>query len=307
MSGLRLLNVGCGATFHPAWVNLDGFAVSKGVIACDVRGGLPFAEHSFDACYSSHALEHLTPPEGAKLLKEMHRVLKPDGIVRVAVPDLALVARDYLQALQRALDGAAGAEDDYDWMVIQLLDQSVRRSSGGEMSEFWRDSRRKNTEFVVARAGLEAERIISESRKAGGASGGSRRNFLARIRARTIGQLLAQLRTRAAKALVRLIAGEAAANAFQEGLFRSSGEIHQWMYDRYSLGRALENAGFVHPEARAADRSRIPHFNDYALDVVRGVVRKPDSLFMEAQKPAVGARSEQPRLALVAGDAPRRR
>src|SRR5262249_24936489 len=118
---------------------------------------------------------------------------------------------------------------------------------------------------------------------------------------------LTEVRQRAAKALVRMVAGGTAAQAFQEGLFRSSGEIHQWMYDRYSLGRALEKAGFRHAEVRAADRSRIPQFNDYALDVVRGTVRKPDSLFMEALKPGAGAVSERPRLAMVAGDAVRQR
>jgi hypothetical protein len=73
--------------------------------------------------------------------------------------------------------------------------------------------------------------------------------------------------------------------AFEEGVFRNSGEIHRWMYDRYSLRRLLEQAGFIDVRICRADESRIPDFNSYNLDVVEGKVRKPVSLFMEGIKP----------------------
>jgi hypothetical protein len=279
----RLLNVGCGATYHPAWVNVDFAAASSDVRACDIRRGLPFADASFEACYASHVLEHLTPAEGARLLRELYRVLAPGGIARVVVPDLELIVLDYLRALQRALDREPGADDDYDWMMIQLLDQSVRRAAGGAMSQFWRDAARRNVEFVVARAGLEAEKVITESR-AGVAP--RRRGLLARVRSRTPAQLGAELRRRTARALVTAVAGRSAADAFAEGLFRSSGEIHHWMYDRYSLGRSLKRAGFASLQVASASESLIPRFASFELDVLEGRVRKPDSLFMEAVKEA---------------------
>jgi hypothetical protein len=79
-------------------------------------------------------------------------------------------------------------------------------------------------------------------------------------------------------------------------LFRASGEIHQWIYDRYSLGRALVRAGFINPRVASATDSLIPGFTEYGLDVVGGRVRKPDSLFMEALKaaPATPAPSSEP-------------
>lgn len=285
-SGLGLLNVGCGSTFHPRWVNVDFNAASTGVIACDIREGLPFADGAFQACYSSHVLEHLTPAEAARLLREMHRVLVPGGVVRVVVPDLELVVRDYLRALERALAREPGADDDYDWMMIQLLDQSVRRSTGGAMSEFWRDASRQNVEFVVARAGLEAEQVIAQSRTG---SAGERRSLLERMRSRTAADLMRALQRRAAKAVVRAIAGRSVDEAFAEGLFRNSGEVHHWMYDRYSLERSLAHAGFVEVQTRSATESLIPAFASFELDVVAGRVRKPDSLFVEAVKSAAPA------------------
>jgi hypothetical protein len=58
------------------------------------------------------------------------------------------------------------------------------------------------------------------------------------------------------------------------------------MYDRYSLGVLLRNTGFQDIRVCRADESFIPNFNEYLLDLeADGSIRKPDSLFMEAQKP----------------------
>lgn len=42
----------------------------------------------FDRLYCSHALEHLTASEGRKALSEFRRVLAPEGVAVVIVPDL---------------------------------------------------------------------------------------------------------------------------------------------------------------------------------------------------------------------------
>lgn len=67
----------------------------------------------------------------------------------------------------------------------------------------------------------------------------------------------------------------------KEGWFRTSGEVHRWMYDRFSLERILRDARFIEVVVCTPDVSRIPGFAAYGLDVVDGVERKPDSLFME--------------------------
>jgi len=54
----------------------------------DVTKRFPFADDSIDFVFSSHMLEHLGPDQGRQCLAEVHRVLRPGGIVRISVPDL---------------------------------------------------------------------------------------------------------------------------------------------------------------------------------------------------------------------------
>ena len=131
------LNVGCGKHFHPAWTNLDLQARPR-VIQHDLRTRLPFPEGRFEAVYHSHVLEHLPRADGLRLLQECARVLRPKGIIRVAVPDLEAIARLYIKYLDEASQGDPQAAAAYDWIVLELLDQMVRTRSGGEMLAYWK-------------------------------------------------------------------------------------------------------------------------------------------------------------------------
>jgi hypothetical protein len=88
-----------------------------------------------------------------------------------------------------------------------------------------------------------------------------------------------------AGALVCLMLGAEGRAALREGLFRRSGQVHLWMYDRLSLERLLEEVGFIEVRICQADESRIGQFNSFNLDTLNGRTRKPDSLFMEAVRP----------------------
>ena len=55
------------------------------------------APERVDAIYASHMLEHLDRAEARSFLAECRRVLKPGGILRLAVPDLRNAAYQYLQ------------------------------------------------------------------------------------------------------------------------------------------------------------------------------------------------------------------
>jgi predicted SAM-dependent methyltransferase len=60
----------------------------------DVERGLPFPAKSAEAIYSSHMLEHLAHDSALRVLRECRRVVRDDGVVRIAVPDFAeMVAR----------------------------------------------------------------------------------------------------------------------------------------------------------------------------------------------------------------------
>lgn len=103
------LHVGCGSNRFPGWIHLDGNWFLQGVdLLWDLRWGLPFPDRSLDSIYSEHVLEHLDVRDGVRYLAECHRVLKPQGVVRTAMPCLASVVASYV-----ATDWKAGQ----DWLT----------------------------------------------------------------------------------------------------------------------------------------------------------------------------------------------
>jgi predicted SAM-dependent methyltransferase len=108
------INIGCGLSGISGWRNLDNSptvalsripvlnrflktpAWPRDVRRWDVRKGLRFADGSVRYIYSSHTFEHFTPAESLAVAKECFRVLMPSGILRIVVPDLGLIVREYL-------------------------------------------------------------------------------------------------------------------------------------------------------------------------------------------------------------------
>lgn len=280
MSSL-LLNIGCGSTWHPDWINLDAHPVDPKIHGWDARRGLPFEDGKASVCYASHVLEHFTPDEAQGFLRECRRVLHPGGVIRVAVPDLEGIAREYLRTLERAEAGEPAGSEQHRWMTLELLDQLVRDQSGGEMERYLRTHMPNNGDYVIGRIGPGAKLYAEPVREGASSSAPSGNapfvnNFMS--------SMIRGLRSVVSGAMRSLTNGEA--EALRVGRFRLSGECHRWMYDRFSLRQLLNQNGFSEIHICSAFDSRIEGFLSYGLDVVSGTVRKPDSLFMEAVKPA---------------------
>jgi predicted SAM-dependent methyltransferase len=278
MAQKRLLNLGCGNIYHRDWVNTDLFRSGKNVIAVDVKKSLPFQNNYFDAIYTSHLLEHLNVEESERLLNECYRVLKRDGVIRVAVPDLEQISKLYLDKLEKVSSGKKDEEINYDWMVLEMFDQTVRAKTGGKMLDYLLQPNLENKDFVLSRIGNEAQRIWGRQGIP------TWKVYLDIVKKRGIGWLIKYIYMRALGVPILLAGGKDAYYAYNEGLFRLSGDIHKQMFDRYSLSRILKRAGFRNAKKLDAFTSKIKNFRNYNLDVLEGVVRKPDSLFMEASK-----------------------
>jgi predicted SAM-dependent methyltransferase len=261
----ELLNLGCGPRTHDDWVNVDFVASGPGVLVHDLSRGLPFPDRSFRAVYHSHVLEHF-PKEGAlSFVKECYRVLKPGGRIRVVVPDLEGMARRYLESLDDALQGKPGGDANYDWMAIEVLDQMVRGVPGGEMAKYLQREDLTNEAFVADRIGSDIRDGLLKARHDSPMSLRSLKNRFVGLRDGVMGLALGK-----------------GYEAFRLGRFRMSGEVHQWMYDRYSLARLLKACGFSDPEVKSATSSGIQDFERFGLDLYKGVPRGTSSLFMEA-------------------------
>lgn len=121
--GLVKINLGCGLDVVPGWTNIDAslnaliagspkpilnilYSLSGSsqyytleryshlltdhtFIHHDLGNSIPLKDSTCDFVYSSHFLEHLFKEEGINILSETFRVLKPNGVVRVSIPDLA--------------------------------------------------------------------------------------------------------------------------------------------------------------------------------------------------------------------------
>lgn len=266
------LNLGCGSRFHPEWTNLDIQPSSAGVRRWDLQKELPFPDESFDLVYHSHVLEHFSKADGLSFLKRCLRVLRRGGTIRVAVPDLERIARLYIEALDKSLNGDPVWRERYEWILLEMYDQTVRNCSGGEMLAYMKRDPLPEREFVAARMGYElTARAITPSKSPSARAGGY--GF------RALGAYFS-------RKLARLALGPEGLRAHDVGRFRLSGEIHSWMYDRYSLAALLERAGFASPRQVQAAESKLPGWGRYNLDTQPdGSVYKPDSLYMEAFRP----------------------
>ncbi|MEK6285221.1 MAG: methyltransferase domain-containing protein [Acidobacteriota bacterium] len=68
-----------------------------GDIRLDLTQSIPFPDNSVELIYSSHVLEHFSYPiPMIHLLRECHRILKPGGTLRVAVPDARIFLNAYV-------------------------------------------------------------------------------------------------------------------------------------------------------------------------------------------------------------------
>ena len=85
---VRRLNWGCGTRPEPGWINSDRKQGPGIDISCDIREGLPLADGSIDYAVSIHALPEVPYPDLVPVLEELHRVLKPGGVLRLGLPNL---------------------------------------------------------------------------------------------------------------------------------------------------------------------------------------------------------------------------
>ena len=93
-NGNLILELGAGDTQRGA-----GFITLDNTLTCDIRHDLrkplPFPDNSFLDIYCSHVLEHFYYPELMQLLREVYRILKEGGKLRVCVPDASIYINAY--------------------------------------------------------------------------------------------------------------------------------------------------------------------------------------------------------------------
>jgi len=265
---MKLLNLGCGNRYNTSWTNIDFISTGPNVIAHNLRKGIPFEKETFDVVYHSNVIEHFSKEEAPLFLQECYRVLKYNGVLRIAYPDLETVIHHYIRLLKEVRNGNTKYSDDYEWIMLELLDQSVRNYSGGNMLKYFIRENIPNEEFVISRCGTVAKQMIDYGKKL----------YTERQKSNTN-----KLKNIIKQGLKKLFGNHYL--AYKIGRFRLAGEIHQWLYDSYSISKLLESVGFKNIITRDAFSSYIDNWSSYNLDSEPdGSIYKPDSGYIEAIK-----------------------
>ncbi len=84
------LNFGCGTNHLKGWQNYDA--------EVDITRPLPFVSACADFILAEHVVEHVTYDEALAFFRECRRVLKPAGVVRIAVPSVEQIMKQGTQA-----------------------------------------------------------------------------------------------------------------------------------------------------------------------------------------------------------------
>ena len=95
------LNLGSGRHPLEGHINCDlqSSAPNEGVdIVLDLRHHLPFATKSCEEVTMLQVLEHLETSFTPPILKQVYRVLEPDGLIDVEVPDIAYICKKWPRA-----------------------------------------------------------------------------------------------------------------------------------------------------------------------------------------------------------------
>ena len=244
---MRLLNCGCGSKYStdPDWTNIDFVARGNEVSKVNLLKRFPYENGSFDGVFSSNVLEHFNRQQAGHFIDECARVLKNGGTIRIVVPDLENICREYLRILDLVREDESYA-DKYEYISIELLDQMTRREIGGEQLKFWEKG--IETDYVKKRSGYTA----------GYTPGGGRFARLKKTR------IYDKLKTR---------------------IFMKRGEAHLWMYDSYSLGKLLKDHGFDDIRVCSFNESSIEGWSRYGVEVNDdGSEYKPNNVYVEGRK-----------------------
>ena len=127
------LHIGGGWRRLEGWLNAD-LEVVPGVVNMDATKPFPFADVTFRFVFSEHMIEHVPYEGGVAMLRECHRILRDDGVIRVVTPDLASIAALYSSTL-------SDAQKEYlSWFCAACLPQGRPHTVASAMNaqfRFW--------------------------------------------------------------------------------------------------------------------------------------------------------------------------
>lgn len=266
----KYLNLACGDFYLTSddWVNLDWYPHSKYVKKANLLKKFRFEDKTFDVIYTSHFIEHIPRENIDFVLRECFRILKPSGVLRIVVPDLENIVREYI----RNLDDNELQKAEFN--SIELLDQCVRTRSGGQLASYRarQDISQELREYISERTGYIYK---FPTRISGTIYKKSRLNIskVTKVRIQWVYCMF----------LTKMMPKWFVSNHIN---LTNTGELHRWVYDEKSLSKHLFGAGFTRVIRFSPSESQIEDFPHNPLDLdENGNIRKgAESMYLEATK-----------------------
>jgi predicted SAM-dependent methyltransferase len=108
------LHLGCGNKEIEGYINVDCRFLPSVDVVDNVRFLRSFKKNSVDVIYACHVLEHFSRWDYRQVLQRWHEILKPGGILRIAVPDFEKLVQHYLKTKNlRDISGLLYGGQDY--------------------------------------------------------------------------------------------------------------------------------------------------------------------------------------------------
>lgn len=118
---IKRLNIGAGGINIPGYENID---IKTGTDAYPLK----YEDNSYDELRCSHILEHFSHRQTFDVMKDWVRVVKPGGILRLAVPNLDFIVDEYKKGSDLPLEGylMGGHSDSEDHHGAIFNDKKLR-------------------------------------------------------------------------------------------------------------------------------------------------------------------------------------
>lgn len=135
---MRRLNLGSGTTKIKNTLNVDCNIDIKPDVVLDVSKPLPFPDETFDEIYFFHCIEHIEKFKHYFVLREIHRVLKLDGILYISYPEFSEILKHWLantnqdrKFWEATIYGRQSYEGDYHYSAMDSLELQEQMANVG--------------------------------------------------------------------------------------------------------------------------------------------------------------------------------
>lgn len=267
---MRFLNLACGDIFVTSelWDNCDFAPKSKDVKRVNLLNGLPYGDNTFDIVYSSHYIEHIPKSELSNFLQECNRVLKPNGLIRLVLPNFENIAREYVKNIDQ------GNSLYSEFNIVEMVDQCTRSVSGGELIKWYKKTANDIDlqSYIKSRTGysINLNRSTQES-------------FWTRFKNLNMAKINFKIQLKFSMFVISILPKWFQLNHVST---TATGEKHLWVYDFHSIAVILKQSGFSSITEKDSHTSSNSFFPVYPLDIdSNNDSRKgAESMYIEAIK-----------------------